>query len=182
MNDHGLLVEPGTLRFLRTLPGPVERIWSHLVDPDLRRRWLAAGPIEPRLGGRVELRFRNAELSADDDRAPEKYRACENSGTTFGTVTRWEPPHVLAFTWRDTADASGTESEVTFELVPEDERVRLVLTHRRLAAGSETLGVAGGWHTHLGLLEDVLAGRAPRPFWRTHTRVEAEYAGRGLGG
>jgi hypothetical protein len=37
------------------------------------------------------------------------------------------------------------------------------------------LGVSGGWHTHLYILEDVLAGRPVRPFWSTHARVEEEY-------
>lgn len=181
MSDYGKILEPGTIRFRRTLPGPIERVWAHLVDPEHRRRWLADGPIELRVGGHVELRFRNAELSRGDDRAPEKYRACENSGTTFGVVTRCEPPRLLAFTWRDTAQASPDDSEVSFELAPDGDHVLLTLTHRRLAAGAETLSVAGGWHTHLGLLDDVLAGREPRPFWRTHTQVEAEYAARGLG-
>lgn len=181
MNDYGTILEPGTIRFRRSLPGPIERVWAHLVEPDKRRRWLADGPIDLRVGGHAELRFRNAELSRDDDRAPEKYRACENSGTTFGVVTRCEPPHLLAFTWRETPDASDGDSEVTFELAADGDRVQLTLTHRRLAAGAETLSVAGGWHTHLGLLDDVLAGREPRPFWRTHTRIEAEYTARGLG-
>ncbi|HRO27074.1 MAG TPA: SRPBCC family protein [Luteimonas sp.] len=181
MNTHGILSEPGTLRFQRTLPGPIERVWHHLVDPDKRRLWLAAGPLDARVGGVVELVFRNAELSYNDDRAPEKYCEHENSGTTHGIVTRCDPPRLLAFTWRDTPGASDSDSEVTFELAPDGDQVRLTLTHRRLAAGAETLSVAGGWHTHLWLLEDVLAGREPRPFWRTHTLVEAEYAARGLG-
>lgn len=173
--------EAGTLRFERTLPGPIERVWAYLVEPDKRRLWLAAGPLDARIGGEVELRFRNAELSRGDDRAPDKYRDHENGGTTRGIVTRCDPPRLLAFTWRDTPDSSESDSEVTFELAPDGDRVRLTLTHRRLAAGGETLAVAGGWHTHLGLLDDVLAGREPRPFWRTHAQVEAEYVARGLG-
>ena len=30
-------------------------------------------------------------------------------------------------------------------------------------------------HTHLALLEDILAGRAPRPFWSNHAKAEADY-------
>jgi len=181
MNLHASIPEAGALRFERTLPGPIERVWAYLVDPGKRRRWLAAGPLDAHVGGAVELHFRNAELSQDDDHAPDKYRDCENNGTTHGVVTRCDPPRLLAFTWRDTPGTSDGDSEVTFELAPDGDHVLLTLTHRRLAAGAETLSVAGGWHTHLGLLEDVLAGREPRPFWRTHTRIEAEYAARGLG-
>jgi hypothetical protein len=37
------------------------------------------------------------------------------------------------------------------------------------------LSVAGGWHTHLGILVDQINGRVPRPFWSTHARLEREY-------
>ena len=36
MNDHGTLTSPDTIRFARLLPGPIERIWAHLVDPRKR--------------------------------------------------------------------------------------------------------------------------------------------------
>ena len=39
-------------------------------------------------------------------------------------------------------------------------------------------GVAGGWHAHLDILEDVLRGLAPTGFWARHTRLEAEYDAR----
>ena len=33
-----------------------------------------------------------------------------------------------------------------------------------------------GWDTHSGILEDVLRGVEPRPFWKTHERLAKEYA------
>ncbi len=179
MNAHGHLIASDTIRFERMLPGPIERVWAHLVEPDKRRLWLAGGPMTLAAGGEVALHFRNAELSRDDDRAPEAYRAQENSGDVHGRILRCEPPHRLAFTWGD--DPSRPEdvpSEVDIELIAaQGERVRLVLTHRRLPARQLT-SVAGGWHTHLGILEDHLSGQEPRPFWRTHTKLEAEYVER----
>jgi hypothetical protein len=38
--------------------------------------------------------------------------------------------------------------------------------------------VSGGWHVHLDVLEDVLAGRTPRPFWSTNARYAEEYEDR----
>lgn len=179
MNAHGHMIASDTIRFERLLPGPIERVWAHLVEPDKRRLWLASGPMTLAAGGEVALHFRNAELSRDDDRAPEPYQAQENCGDVHGRILRCEPPHRLAFTWGD--DPSRPEdvpSEVDIELsAAEGERVRLVLTHRRLPARQLT-SVAGGWHTHLGILEDHLSGQEPRPFWRTHTRLEAEYVER----
>lgn len=182
MNDeHGTLLGPAAIRFRRRLPGPIERVWAHLVDSDKRKRWLAQGPMELHVGGKVELAFRNAELSQGDDRAPEKYRDYENRGETHGRVTQCDPPRLLAFTWRDAPGESQDDSEVTFELAADGDEVLLTLTHRRLSSKEEVLGVAGGWHTHLAILDDVLRGKAPRPFWRTHARIEAEYVARGLG-
>ncbi len=40
----------------------------------------------------------------------------------------------------------------------------LVLTHRKLATRDDMIDVAGGWHTHLGVLAARLAGRSPGPF------------------
>jgi uncharacterized protein YndB with AHSA1/START domain len=178
---HGNLIIEDTIRFERLLPGPIERVWAYLTESDKRVLWLAEGPMALDVDGDIELHFRNAELSENDDRAPEKYRDYENSGSVFGRITRCEPPHRLSYTWTDLpGEADETDSEVCFELSTDGDGVRLVLTHRRLHA-HELLSVAGGWHTHLGILEDRLTDRPPRPFWRTHTRMEAEYADRLLG-
>jgi uncharacterized protein YndB with AHSA1/START domain len=176
MNDIAAdLIAADTIRFERTLPGPIERVWAYLTESDKRALWLAQGPMTLEAGGDVELHFRNAELSSGDDPAPEKYRAYENSGSVFGRITRCEPPHRLSYTWTDLpGEIDQADSEVSFELSIEDDRVRLVLIHRRLRA-QELSSVAGGWHTHLGILEDRLSGHLPRPFWRTHTEAEAQY-------
>ncbi len=178
MNAYGNLIASDTIRFERLLPGPIERVWAYLVEPDKRKLWLADGPMTLAPDGEVALHFRNAELSRNDDPAPEAYRAQENCGDVHGHILRCEPPHRLAFTWSD--DPSRPEdvpSEVDIELQTDGERVRLVLTHRRLLARQMT-SVAGGWHTHLGILEDQLSGQESRLFWRTHTRLEAEYVER----
>ena len=167
MSDYGTILESGAIRFERRLPGPIERVWDYLTDADKRGKWLAHGAVEPRVGGGVELHFRHADLSPHKEEIPEKYRKYENGASFSAEVTRCEPPHVLSHTWAD-------GSEVTFELTPQDEGVLLVLTHRRLTP-TEMQSVAGGWHTHLGILVDHLNGRVPQPFWTTHSRLEAEY-------
>ena len=169
MDDYGVVTEPGTVRIQRALPGPIERVWDYLTESDKRGTWLAKGAMEPNVGGRVGLHFRNSELSAEFEAPPEKYRDHDPWGRDdFGRVTAWEPPRRLAYTWNG-------NSEVTFELTPEDAGVLLVLTHRRLPSRDGMLSVAAGWHAHLGILADRLHGREPRPFWPTHTRLEEEY-------
>ena len=46
MNDYGELIDSSTVRFERMLPGPIERVWSYIVESDKRKQWLCAGDIE----------------------------------------------------------------------------------------------------------------------------------------
>ena len=113
MDDYGVVTEPGTVRIQRALPGPMSG--SGTTSPSLNKRgtWLAKGAMEPHVGGRVGLHFRNSELSAEFEAPPEKYRDHDPWGRDdFGRVTAWEPPRRLAYTWNG-------NSEVTFELTPE---------------------------------------------------------------
>lgn len=174
MNDHGRFTEPGTIVFQRLLPGPIERLWAYLTESDKRAKWLAAGEMELHVGGKVELNFFHADLSEICELIPDKYKGMQNGASFTGRITRCEPPHVLAFTW---AESWGDDSEVTFELETRDDKVRLLLTHRRLGdKPSVLISVASGWHTHLGILLDALEGRPRQPFWSTHAKHETEYA------
>lgn len=171
VGEYGIATETGTVRFERLLPGPIERVWAYLTESDKRAKWLASGPMELRVGGRVELTFRHADLSAHVEPTPDQYKHYGDAPSFSGRVTHCDPPRRLSFTW---GEPSG-ESEVTFELSPQGADVLLVLTHRRLADRAAMRDVAGGWHTHLDILDDDLNGRARRPFWSTHARNEAEY-------
>jgi len=35
------VLDADTVRFERLLPGPIERVWDHLTDPELRQTWMA---------------------------------------------------------------------------------------------------------------------------------------------
>ena len=54
---------PGEIRILRTLPGPIERLWQYLTDPEKRSRWFAGGPMELKVGGKVELLFQHKKIA-----------------------------------------------------------------------------------------------------------------------
>jgi uncharacterized protein YndB with AHSA1/START domain len=173
MNKYGIITEPGTIRFERLLPGPAGRVWAYLTESEKKGKWLAAGEIEPRSGGKVELRFRHRDLSAAVEPVPEKYKYMENGISFTGRVTKWDPPHLLSYTW---GEPDGSESEVTFELTPKGDKVLLILTHRRLGVDPAILiSVSSGWHTHLGILADRLEGNEPRGFWQVHNELEKEY-------
>jgi uncharacterized protein YndB with AHSA1/START domain len=168
-DDQGQFTAPGEVRIMRTLPGPIERIWTYLTDPEKRSRWFAGGPMELHVGGKVELFFQH-KIIAPGETPPEKYAAVHNEGFKMpGTILRCEPPRVLSYTFDDNSD-------VTFELIPQDAKVLLILTHRSRGEDLPFLsGYASGWHSHLALLIAQLEGTTPPPFWATHARLKAEY-------
>lgn len=173
MTDYAVVTAPGTVHIERLLPGPIERIWAYLTESDKRGQWFASGDAELKAGGRIELIFRNSDLTRNDDPAPAKYAREAGEVSMAGRITQCEPPHLLAFTWGD-----ESASEVRFELTERGNKVLLAITHTGLDAFDARISIAGGWHTHLGILADRLEGREPEGFWRTHTRLEAEYAKR----
>lgn len=169
----GIFSKPGTVKFERLLPGPIERVWAYLTESDKKEKWLAAGDIEPEIGGKVELRFKHSNLSETDDPIPTKYKHMEEGTGFTGRVTKYNPPHLLSYTW---GEDTGEESEVTFELKAQGEKVLLILTHRRLGDDRDMLiSVAAGWHTHLSILADRLDDRVTQGFWKIHNRMENEY-------
>ncbi|WP_266169073.1 SRPBCC family protein [Dyella subtropica] len=178
MNDYGVVTAPGTMRFERLLPGPIERVWSYLIDSDKRRQWLAAGTMELRVGGQVEHVFRHWELTGNDSPPPAKYaKHADTESRMHGHIIASEPPHLLAYTWGETEDDGqpAADSEVRFELTPQGDNVLFVLTHSRLPNHDYMIGVASGWHTHLSVLSDLLSGHRPTGFWNTFARMEAAY-------
>ena len=168
-HDHGQFTASGEVRLMRTLPGPIERIWAYLTDPEKRRRWFAGGPMELRVGGKVELFFQH-KIIAPEETPPAQYAAMHHEGFTMpGTILRCEPPRVLSYTFDD-------NSGVTFELIPQDSTVLLILTHRARGEDLPSLtGYASGWHAHFALLIALLEGATPPPFWANHARLKAEY-------
>jgi uncharacterized protein YndB with AHSA1/START domain len=172
MDKYGIISADDTVRFERLLPGPIERVWAFLTESDKRAKWLAAGPMELRIDGGIELTFRNSNLSGTPEAIPDKYKQYKDGVGFTARVTRCEPPRLLSHTW---GGEEGTESEVTYELTPDGDKVLLVLTHRRLAGRDAMLSVSGGWHTHLEILATLLNNEAPPPFWSTLGRLEGEY-------
>jgi uncharacterized protein YndB with AHSA1/START domain len=169
--ENGRFISPSELRIIRLLPGPIERVWEYLTDPQKRSRWFAGGPMEQRKGGKMTLHFRHKDL-APRETPPEPYAKFHETGVSMdGVVTRCEPPHVLAYTF-----GSSGDSEVTFELSEQGKNVQLILTHR--ARGEDLPEMAdfgAGWHTHIAHLVALLEGAETPPFWPMHTGLKAVY-------
>jgi len=161
----GALLAPDTLRIERRLPGPIERVWAYLTDPDLRRQWLAAGAMDARTGGAFELVWRNDQLSDPPSQRPEGF---SEEQRMQGTVLACDPPRTLVITWEGTG-------EVTFGLAPVGGDVLLTVTHARLPARRTLLMVGAGWHTHLDLLVACVSGGAREPFWPRWAELRDTY-------
>jgi uncharacterized protein YndB with AHSA1/START domain len=167
----GELIDKNTIRFQRLLPGPIERVWAYLTDPEKRATWFAGGELEPRVGGKNDLYFRHANLAYPDETPPEKYRNAVEGSTSETRITQYQPPRLLAWSW----EWGGKPTEVVFELEPVGDNVQLTLTHRRLPTRENLLSVSGGWHLHLLMLESRLRGTKPPRFWDTQAKLEKMY-------
>jgi uncharacterized protein YndB with AHSA1/START domain len=166
LDPYGTLTEPNTLKIQRLLPGPIERVWSYLTESDLRRKWLAAGAMEMKVGSTVELVWRNNELTDPPGQRPAGFG---DEHRMESQITEIDPPRKIAFTWKGSGD-------VSFELEPKGKDVLLTVTHRRLPDRGTMLMVGPGWHMHLDVLVAQVSGRQdPEPFWDGWLRLKAEY-------
>lgn len=175
MSKYGEVLESGALRFVRELPGPIDRVWSWLVDPEKRALWLAGGNTDGRVGGKIELSFDNESLTPHHDPVTEKYADQTNVGFEC-EITTWEPPHKLGFMW---PNRHGGADEVTFELMESGDKIRLELIHRGITHPDDLIGATAGWHRHFDIMAEKFDGRIPtEPFWGPHDLLEDEYRGR----
>ncbi len=167
MTDLGIFLDFNSVRFERLLPGPIERVWDYLTNPEYLKTWLAAAKIDLKLGGVVELTFNTPEV-------PQGQKA---GCAILGVISRYEPPHVLAYTWIDKTSGAaneGPDSIVTFELQPRGDKVLLTLTHRQLPT-EKMPSFAAGWHTHLQYLQERLKTNEPEAFLVMYDRMLAVY-------
>lgn len=139
-----------SIRFVRELAAPPERVWRALTEPSELPAWLADATIDLQQDGEIEFRF--------DD------------GTIHGTITELEPERVLAYSWHE----GPRGSHVRVELRPAGGGTRLTLVHTRLGA-EEAPGFGGGWHQHLDLLAASVEGAPAEWSWERFHELKARY-------
>jgi uncharacterized protein YndB with AHSA1/START domain len=165
---------PDTIRLERTLDAPADIVWRYLTDGELRGQWFAGGS-DAKADGELELVFDHDNLSADAVPYPPDY-AKYKGAVNHEKVVRFEPKRVLAYTFGE-----GRNGVATFELFPEGDKTRLVLTHSGIQSPTGFLDFGSGWNSHLAVLEEKLAGRTVRDFWALHGRSR-EAVAKALGG
>jgi uncharacterized protein YndB with AHSA1/START domain len=140
MSDLGQNYRVAAIRFERTLPGSMERLWEYLTTPSKLSGWFGENStIEPREGGAVRLM----------------------AGHIRGVVTQWKPCRKLAHTWNVFSpgedESQFPESYLTLELSERGREVFLVLTHLPILECFEKQN-AMGWHTFLDIVLATLRG------------------------
>jgi uncharacterized protein YndB with AHSA1/START domain len=156
MKDDAQFKREPAVRFERILPGPIERVWEFLTDPERLPDWFGEAIIEPRAGGSVKLQ----------------------GGHIRGVITQWDPPHRLTYTWNvfsgDELRSAHPESYVSFVLEPSGNDVLLTLTHLPVLERFEKQN-AMGWHTFLDMLTAAAHGESPEPRKAYMQRNAARY-------
>jgi uncharacterized protein YndB with AHSA1/START domain len=120
------------VRFERSYPYPVERVWDAVTRPEELAQWFPSTvSIEPRQGGTIRF-------SGDPDL----------DGTT-GTVLAFDPPQRLGFTWGG--------DELHFALAATDDAGCSLTLINVLEARDAAARNAAGWSVCLAQLTTLLA-------------------------
>jgi uncharacterized protein YndB with AHSA1/START domain len=151
------------IRLERLLDAPPETVWRYLTQADLRQQWFMGG-TDAIAGGEFELRIDHDNLSDDDVPYPESHAAYKGK-VWSEKVIRFDPPRLLETTFQ-----GGKNGTATYELQPEGEKTRLVLTHRGIVSGTGAQDFGAGWNSHLTVLQEKLAGRTVKNFWALHAQ------------
>ena len=150
------------IRLERVLDAPVEKVWRYLTEAELRQQWFMGG-TDATPGGEFDLLVDHDNLSTEKNVAyPEGYAQFKGAIWTE-KVMRFEPPYLLETTFQ-----GGKNGTVTYELISEGGRTRLVLIHSGIVSGTGAQDFGSGWNSHLTVLQERLAGRGVRDFWALH--------------
>jgi uncharacterized protein YndB with AHSA1/START domain len=155
---------PDAIRLERMLDAPIETVWRYLTEAELRQQWFMGGS-DAAPGDEFDLVVDHDKLSDEADVPyPESYAAFR--GTVWHEkVIRFDPPRLLETTFQ-----GGKNGTVTYGLIPEGDRTRLVLTHRGITSGTGAQDFGTGWNSHMTVLQERLAGRGVPDFWALHAR------------
>ncbi|HKC04157.1 MAG TPA: SRPBCC family protein [Sphingomicrobium sp.] len=151
------------IRLERTLDAPADKVWRYLTEADLRREWFMGG-TDARPDSEFELINDHDNLSTEAAPYPESY--AQYKGTKWNEkVLRFDPPRLLETTFQ-----GGKNGQVTYELFPEGDRTRLVVTHSGITSGTGAQDFGSGWNSHMTVLQEKLAGRSVPNFWALHAQ------------
>ena len=138
------IIDGHTLRFVRVVKHPPERVWRAITDRQELEAWMryAVPLFEAREGGHVHFFGEDAETSPGID----------------GKIFVFDPPRTLAYSFYDPRNpkhvANGQRTwGVRWDLEPYDGGCRITFIQRYLPA-APLWGLGEGWH---GFIDQLLA-------------------------
>ena len=119
-----------------------ERVWEALTDADLTAEyWGHSNVSDWQVGSPWEHQRTDGTAVAD----------------VVGSVVESAPPRRLVTTWAaPDAEPTAEPSQVTFDIEPYGDIVRLTVTHENLADEAERAGAAAGWAAVLSNLKSLI--------------------------
>lgn len=165
MSEFGTIVDRQTVEFERLLEGPIERVWRFITERQFLATWLGDGDLLE-LNGEFVLNVEGPDLPHS------------TGAKIVGVVTKFDPPHAIAFTWNHLAPGAAApsipESHVSIELLEAGGKVSLKLRHSRIDPGF-TSRLGTGWHAFLDALQGRLLGQPIAPAASTFPALLPEY-------
>ena len=133
------------IRIERLIPRPVDKVWAALTIPERLEAWLGErADLDLRVGGRYLVWFPG-----------------EANNGVLGTITDYDPPHLLAYDWNGAGDLN-----IRWALAAEGEACRLTfssLCKRVTEPGINAWWVLGGfagWRDFVDELSASVTGEA----------------------
>ncbi len=156
-------IGPDSIRLERLLEAPPETVWRYLTKAELREQWFMGG-TDAKPDGEFELLVDHDKLSDEEVPYPDSFE-CFKGQVFSERVLRFDPPRLLETTFQ-----GGKGGKIRYELFPEGDNTRLVLTHSDITSPSGFQDFGGGWTSHLAVLQEKLAGRGVKDFWALHSQ------------
>ena len=127
-----------SIRLERLLEAPPETVWRYLTKAELREQWFMGG-TDAKPDGEFELLVDHDKLSDEEVPYPDSFE-CFKGRVFSERVLRFDPPRLLETTFQ-----GGKGGKIRYELFPEGDNTRLVLTHSDITSprGSRILAAAG---------------------------------------
>jgi uncharacterized protein YndB with AHSA1/START domain/DNA-binding transcriptional ArsR family regulator len=137
-----------TLVYVTYIATTPDQLWAALTDPEITARYWG---------------HRNVSSWTKGERW-EHRRLADDGVDILGTILEVDPPRRLVHTWAGATDADDPtrHSQVTFDLEPVGEVVRLTVTHENLPA-EQVQGTNDGWPKVLASLKSLLETGQPLP-------------------
>jgi uncharacterized protein YndB with AHSA1/START domain len=169
MKDLGTLHAVGDrfmLRYERTYPHPVDRVWAIVSTADGLSRWFPARVELDALKVGAGMRF---TFQAEDIERAREHGVEDFPLVSAGVVRELEPPRLFAFDWVD--------EPIRIELHETGHGCRLVFTHTFDRDPVQAPKNGAGWHVCLDALDAALDDREEPKGGPSHELV-ARYAAR----